>query len=77
MDWAAWGPTIVSIITCIFFAVVLYSTQSNHSIHLREHDVQLGEHTRDITIHSVELAKVKAFQEGYSCARAVYDKEHR
>jgi hypothetical protein len=76
MDWAAWGPTIVSIITCIFFAGVLYSNQNSHSTHLKEHDVQLGEHTRDITIHSVEIAKVRAFQEGYSCARAVYDRGH-
>ena len=74
MDWAAWGPTIVSIITCIFFAGVLYSNQSNHSIHLSEHDKQLEEHTKDITAHAVAIAVLKAFQEGYAAAKATYDK---
>lgn len=74
MDWAAWGPTIVSIITCIFFAGVLYSNQNNHAAHLLEHDKQLEEHTRDITSHAVAIAVLKAFQEGYAAAKATYDK---
>ena len=74
MDWAAWGPTIVSIITCIFFAGVLYSNQANHAVHLIEHDKQLEEHTRDITSHSVAITALKAFQEGYAAAKATYDR---
>lgn len=74
MDWAAWGPTIVSIITCIFFAGVLYSNQNNHSAHLAEHDKQLEDHTKDIISHSVEIAMLKAFQEGYAAAKATYDR---
>jgi hypothetical protein len=74
MDWAAWGPTIVSIITCIFFAGVLYSNQNNHAVHLTEHDKQLEEHTRDIISHSVAITALKAFQEGYAAAKATYDR---
>jgi hypothetical protein len=74
MDWASWGPTIVSIITCIFFAGVLYSNQNSHATHLLEHDKQLEEHTKDITSHAVAIAVLKAFQEGYAAARATYDK---
>ena len=74
MDWAAWGPTIVSIITCIFFAGILYSNQNNHTVHLTEHDKQLEEHTRDIISHSVAITALKAFQEGYAAAKATYDR---
>jgi hypothetical protein len=73
MDWAAWGPTIVSIITCFFFAGVLYSNQNNHDKHLTEHDFQLDEHTRDLTDHAVKLGKLEAWKEGYAAARSTYD----
>lgn len=73
MDWAAWGPTIVSIVTCIFFAGVLYSNQSTHSKRLDEHDIQLEDHSKELNAHSVELGKISAFQSGYATAKALYD----
>jgi hypothetical protein len=75
MDWAAWGPTIVSIITCIFFAGVLYSNQLSHEKRLNEHDVQLEDHTKEFKSHAVEIGMIKAFQNGYATAKALY--EHR
>jgi hypothetical protein len=74
MDWAAWGPTIVSIITCIFFAGVLWSTQSNHGKRLDNHDTQFEEHTRDITKNALDIRELKAWKEGYAAARAMYDR---
>ena len=73
MEWAAWGPTIVSVITCFFFAGVLYANQHDHSKHLTEHDMQLDEHTRDLTAHAVQLGKLEAWKEGYAAARSTYD----
>jgi len=74
MDWAAWGPTIVSIITCIFFAGVLWANQSDHTKRLGAHDKQLEEHTKDITTHSVDIGKLQSFQEGYAAAQQRYAK---
>jgi hypothetical protein len=74
MDWAAWGPTIVSIITCVFFAGVLYSNQNNHSKRLNEHDTQLDDHTKDITSHSVKIGMLEAWRDGYAAATARYDR---
>lgn len=66
MDWAAWGPTIVSIFTCTFFAGVLYSNQNSQDAHLKEHDNQLEDHTKDLTKHSVEIGMLKAFNNGFN-----------
>jgi hypothetical protein len=74
MDWAPWGPTLVSAVFCVFSAGVLYSNQNSHASHLKEHDKQLEDHTRDITTHSIEIAKLKAFQDGFAAARALYEK---
>jgi hypothetical protein len=76
MDWAAWGPTLVSIITCIFFAGVLFSKQIDNTAHLKEHDVQLEDHTKELHQQSVKIGMIEAFQQGYAAARAVYDKSH-
>lgn len=73
MDWAAWGPTIVSIITCIFFAGVLWANQSSHAKRLDEHDVQLEDHSKELNQHSVKLGMMEAFQNGYATAKALYD----
>ena len=72
MDWAAWGPTVVSFITCIFFAGVLYSNQSNHAKLLGEHSNQLDDHTKDLTSHAVKLGMLEAFQNGYAAGKSTY-----
>lgn len=74
IDWAAWGPTIVSFITCVFFAGVFYNNQFNQSKRLNAHDVQLEEHTRDITTNRLDIRELKAWGDGYASARAVYDR---
>lgn len=75
MDWSAWGPTIVSIITCIFFAGVLYSNQASHERRLDEHNVQIEDHTKELRVQAIEIGMIKAFQDGYTTAKALY--EHR
>ena len=72
MDWEAWGPTIVSFITCVFFAGVLWSTQRNHGEHLSEHDKQLEDHTKDLTAQAIKIGMLEAWKAGYADARAIY-----
>jgi hypothetical protein len=73
VDWAAWGPTLVSIAFCIFSAGVLWSTQLAQGKRIDSHDVQLNDHTRDIKMNSQEIEKLKSFQRGYAAARAIYE----
>jgi archaellum component FlaF (FlaF/FlaG flagellin family) len=73
MDWAAWGPTIISVITCIFFTGVLWSTQNNHAKRLDDHDTQLDDHTRDLNNHSIDIGMLKAFREGYAAGKQNYE----
>lgn len=73
MDWAAWGPTIVSLISCIFFAGVLYSKQSSNSERLAVHDGQLNDHTKDLTSHAVKIGMLESWRDGYAAARSAYE----
>ena len=74
IDWAAWGPTIVAIITCVFFAGGLRAQQSETVKRVNAHDLQLEDHTKDITVHSVQIGKLEAWRDGYASARAVYER---
>ena len=74
MDWAAWGPTIVSIITCIFFAGVLYSNQNNHSKRLDEHSEQIDDDRKTLNEHAVKIGMLESWKEGYAAARSMYDR---
>ncbi|MGA7885215.1 MAG: hypothetical protein ACLQGT_05080 [Terracidiphilus sp.] len=76
MDWAAWGPTILQITVLIFFSGVLWATQLNQGKRIDNHDSQLNDHTRDLNLHSVQIAKLESWKDGYSAARAVYDRPH-
>jgi archaellum component FlaF (FlaF/FlaG flagellin family) len=73
MDWAAWGPTIVSLISCIFFAGVLYSKQSSNSEKIAVHDEQLNDHTKDLTSHAVKIGMLESWRDGYAAARTAYE----
>ena len=74
MNFAAWGPTVVAVITCIFFAGVLRGQQSDTAKRVDAHDDQLEDHTRDLTDHAVKLGKLEAWRDGYGAARAVSER---
>ena len=75
-ELAPWGPTIVTVLTCIFFAGVLWNGQNNHTKRLDDHDDQLDDHTKDITQNALDIRELKAWKEGYAAARAVYQPQH-
>jgi hypothetical protein len=74
MDWAAWGPTIVALATCVYFAGILRNRQDTSAKRLDAHDKQLDDHTKDLTSHSVKIGMLEAWRDGWSAARTVYDK---
>ena len=81
MDWAAWGPTIVSAITCIFFAGIVYQRQNNHADHLKEHDEIFQDQKRELELikgnasfQAVKIGMLEAWRDGYAAAKAAYDR---
>jgi hypothetical protein len=75
MNWAAWGPTIVSVIICVFFAGGLTASLHECIKRISAHDQQLNDHARDITALTTEVGMLKAFREGYATARAIYERQ--
>lgn len=68
MDWAAWGPTIVSIVTAIFIAGMMYGKIKDHDKVLLQHTEEIeGVKTR-IGLGEIELAKLQAWRDGYNAA---------
>ena len=81
MDWAAWGPTIVSVITCIFCAGVLYSRLNSHADKLREHDENFRDDKKELelikstsSLQAVKIGMLEAWRDGYAAAKAAYDR---
>ncbi len=67
---AAWGPTIVSVVTAIFLAGQLTGRIKGQEKTLSEHHDLLGEHEDRLNVHSVQLAEGKAWREGYNAGKA-------
>lgn len=81
MDWAAWGPTIVSFITCIFFAGIVYQRQNAHADKLKEHDENFQDQKRELelikstaSLQAVKIGMLEAWRDGYAAAKAAYDR---
>ena len=74
MAWATWGPTVVSILSCIFFAGVLWSNQNMHTKRLDDNDREHEEMRKGIQGVQIDVGMLKAWKDGYAAARAVYDR---
>jgi hypothetical protein len=68
MDWAAWGPTVVSLVTAIFIAGMLYGKINDHDKHLVKHDEDFGSVFVRLSAGEVEVAKLQAWRDGYNAA---------
>jgi ABC-type Fe3+-citrate transport system substrate-binding protein len=80
MNWASWGPTIVSIVTAIFIAGMMYGKQKDHTERLAAHDAKFDEVTDEfdkvktrIGLGEVELAKLQSWRDGYNAATSRRD----
>jgi hypothetical protein len=74
MDWAAWGPTIVSIISAIFFAGVIYSRLITHGQVLKNHAEALKDVDIKLEDHGIKISRLEAFREGYAAGKMTYEK---
>lgn len=68
MDWAAWGPTIVSVVTAVFIAGMIYGKVKDHDRILKEHTDEIDAVKTRIGLGEIELAKLQAWRDGYNAA---------
>ena len=70
MNWAAWGPTIVAIVTAIFIAGQVTGRIKDQEKTLVKHNQRLDEHDDDIVKLSERQSRSEAWREGYSAGRS-------
>lgn len=66
MNWAAWGPTIVAVVTAIFTAGLLTGKLKDQAEKLIDHHDRLGAHDVAIGSLSDRQARLEAWREGYA-----------
>jgi hypothetical protein len=67
--WAAWGPTLVAIVTAIFTAGLLTGRIRNQETTLVEHRKWLLRHDENFVEQGERLARAEAWSEGYAAAK--------
>jgi hypothetical protein len=66
MDWAAWGPTIVAIVTAIFIAGQVTGRIKDQEKTLAHHDNRLDGHDLKLDAHSQSITRMESWTEGYN-----------
>lgn len=83
MNWAEWGPTVVSIITAVFISGMIYGKVKDHEKKICNLDMEVEAIKVRIGLGEVELAKLQSWRDGYNAAtnrRDGYDaasKQHK
>lgn len=70
MNWAAWGPTIVAVVTAIFIAGQITGRIKDQEKTITDHHMRLGGHDTKLEDHGTRLAKAEAWREGYNAGRS-------
>ena len=78
INWAAWAPTVVTVVTCIFLAGVIWNTYGmtlrEHTEHLKMHD-KLHEEAREKNqAQDVALVRLEEYQKGFAAAQSTYER---
>lgn len=66
MDWAAWGPTLVAIVTAIFIAGQVTGRIKEQEKTLEHHDERLDGHDLKLESHGQSITRMEAWTEGYN-----------
>ena len=73
-DLAVWGPTIVSGVIALLAIGGYVAVIKDHGKRLDDHDELHKETEKHDALQDVSIAKLEAFNSGFSTARAIYDK---
>ena len=76
VNWAAWGPTIVSVLTMIFVAGKTYGRINGQELTLKRHDNWLIEHDGKISTLQDQAIYAKAWREGFDTGKAAAKPSH-
>jgi hypothetical protein len=66
MDWAAWGPTIVAVVTAIFIAGQVTGRIKAQEKTLANHDNRLDGHDQKLDAHGQSITRMESWTEGYN-----------
>jgi hypothetical protein len=77
IDWAAWAPALISLLTGLILLGGYLAVIREHGRRLDDHDELHKETEKHLGAQDVALAKLEAWKDGYSAARATYDKTLR
>ncbi|MGH2505893.1 MAG: hypothetical protein ACRDHZ_00500 [Ktedonobacteraceae bacterium] len=66
MDWAAWGPTIVAVITAIFIAGQISGRIKDQEVTIKDHHDRLDGHDDKLETHAIQLTRIEAWKDGYN-----------
>lgn len=78
-NWSAWGPTIVSVVTAVFIAGMMYGKLKEHDKRLDQHDEEFDNSSARVDaeiealkgrigLGEIELAKLQSWRDGYNAA---------
>ena len=70
MDWAAWGPTLVAIVTAIFIAGQVTGRIRSQEKTLAHHDNRLDGHDQKLESHGQSITRMEAWTDGYNAGRS-------
>jgi uncharacterized ion transporter superfamily protein YfcC len=62
VDWAAWGPTLLTLATAVFIA-------GSYSRTVKDHDKRLDGHDAEIKDLGTRMTASEAWREGYNAGR--------
>lgn len=63
MDWSAWGPTIVAVVTAIYMA-------GSYGRSVKDHDKRLDGHDEELKDLGTRMTASEAWTEGYNAGRS-------
>ena len=74
VNWAAWAPTIVTVITTIFLAGAMWNRQRDHSALLKIHSDLHEEAREHNSAQDIALARLEEWKAGFSAAQSTYER---
>lgn len=69
MNWAAWGPTVIAVVTAIYTAGAVVGRIKGQERTIARHDNHLKQHDDVLSTHAVQIAKAESWREGYAAGK--------
>ena len=74
MNWATWGPLVLTGVGWIFLGGIFYNRLTNVEKRTDDLEIQRDDDRKTMNAQAVKIGMLEAWKDGYAAARAVYDK---